>query len=41
MEQDLTKKNRNTAKGTLAADESVEKLIGQETLIRLPCANTP
>ena len=28
-------------KSTLAADESVEELIGQETLIRLPEANTP
>ena len=28
-------------KSTLAADESVEELIGQETLIRLPKADTP
>ena len=40
MEQEF-EKNQKTAKSTLAADASVEELIGQETLIKLPEANTP
>ena len=39
MEQE--QKKIPQGKSTLAADESVEELIGQETLIRLPEANTP
>ncbi len=41
MGEDTRNKTVQAAKGTLAADESVEELIGQETLIRLPEANTP